>query len=105
MPTLIHELLRSMREERQWSRSQLSRQTIRQGQEGVGEKTIQSIEENPGRVPEARLIEDLAAAFGVPPETFYEYPIAFRRRATREAAEQLEQLARRRRQPPDADAA
>lgn len=52
---------------------------------GVGEKTIQAIESTRGRVPEAGIIEQLAAALGVEPNDFYEYPIAVARRDRRRA--------------------
>lgn len=82
--------------------SVLSRQTAREGDAGVGEKTIEAIERNLGRVPEARIIEALARALAVQPDDFYEYPIAVARRdsklptqAEREAADDREAAALR----------
>lgn len=89
MPQLIADLLRELREERGLSRSRLSRLTVGPGNEGVGEKTIQALETFPGRVPQAEIVEALAAALEVPPETFYEYPIALARRDPARARELL----------------
>jgi hypothetical protein len=62
------------------SRSELSRRTASPGGRYVPEKTIQALEENAGRVPEAEIIEALALALKVPPEDFYEWPIALARK-------------------------
>lgn len=80
MPQLIADALRQLRKEQGLSRSRLSRLTVRAGDEGVGEKTIQALETFPGRVPQVEIVEALAAALGVAPERFYEYPIALARR-------------------------
>jgi transcriptional regulator with XRE-family HTH domain len=85
---LISEHLKALRAQkgtelglkRPLSRSKLSRMTVREGFEGIAEKTIEAIESAPGRVPEAGIIEELARALGVEPESFYEYPIALARR-------------------------
>jgi len=61
--------------------------TARVGDTGVGEKTIQAIEANRGRVPEAWIIESIAAALDIAPEDFYEYPIAVARREGRRPRE------------------
>lgn len=100
----MHEALRSLRAERDLSRSRLSRLTVREGYEGVGEKTIEALETYPGRIPEATIIEALAHALDVTPETFYEWPIAVARRDARtttglrqiqrEAAARIAQTAR-----------
>lgn len=86
VPRLIHEALPLLREQRKLSRSRLSRMTVQPGNAGIGEKTIQALEDNPGRVPEARIIEAIANALGVPPEHFYEWPIAVARREAKERA-------------------
>lgn len=69
--------------------SVLSRMTVVPGEDiGIGEKTIQAILRNPGRVPEARTLEAIARALGENHESYYEWPIAVARRdfaATREA--------------------
>lgn len=83
MPTLIADVLRDLRVQRDLSRSQLSWLTVRQGKQAVGEKTIQALETAAGRVPEADIIEALAQALEVEPAAFYEYPIAVARRAAR----------------------
>lgn len=76
-PELISELLPRLRTARGWSTSILSRMTVAPGEDpGIGEKTIQAIEANPGRVPEARILRALARALEVAPEEFYEWPIA-----------------------------
>jgi transcriptional regulator with XRE-family HTH domain len=82
VPELIHQLLPRLRAERDWSTSVLSRMTVDAAShdEGVGEKTIQAIEKNAGRVPEARIIESLARALDIEPGQFYEWPIAVARR-------------------------
>jgi transcriptional regulator with XRE-family HTH domain len=76
---LIASHLPQLREQQKLSLSQLSRRTVKEGFAGVPEGTIKAIERNPGRVPEARILEALAAALGKPPEVFYEYPIALAR--------------------------
>jgi transcriptional regulator with XRE-family HTH domain len=85
MSQLFADALRQLREERGLSRSRLSRLTVRPGSEGVGEKTIQALESVPGRVPQAEIVEALAAALEVAPEVFYEYPIALARRDPEQA--------------------
>ncbi len=80
---LIREALRELREQRNLSRSQLSRQTVAVGDPGVSESTIEALETKPGRVPDASTLESLARTLGVEPATFYEYPIAVARRAGR----------------------
>src|SRR5436305_14388175 len=83
VPKLIREALRELREQRQLSRSQLSRQTVAVGNPGVSESTIEALETKPGRVPDAGTIETLARTLGVEPGAFYEYPIAVARRDAR----------------------
>lgn len=90
MSQLIADALRELRQDRGLSRSRLSRLTVRPGNEGVGEKTIQALETFPGRVPQAEIIEALAAALEVAPERFYEYPIALARRDPAAARRLLE---------------
>lgn len=101
---LLAEKLRALRGE--MSVRELSHATVRVGDLGVGERTIQLLEATPGRVPEADIIEALAAALDVNPEEFYEYPIAAARRtaaATPEATRKREADAlRKRAQRPDA---
>jgi transcriptional regulator with XRE-family HTH domain len=93
-PELIGPALARLRGERTdengkpWSRSVLSRKTVRPGFAGISEATIKAIETEAGRVPKAHIIEALAAALGVPPETFYEYPIA----AARDRGEDVSSL-------------
>lgn len=95
MPDLIAERLTALREERdKMSRSKLSRMTVREGYAGVPEATIKAIESEPGRVPEARIIEALADALGVSPESFYEYPIAVAR-AEKQTASRRARASRR----------
>ena len=61
--------------------SVLSRMTVIPGEDiGIGEKTIQAIITNPGRVPEARTLEAIARALGENHEDYYEWPIAAARR-------------------------
>ena len=83
VPKLIREALRELREQRQLSRSQLSRQTVAVGDLGVSESTIEALETKAGRVPDASTLESLARTLGVEPGTFYEYPIAVARREGR----------------------
>lgn len=68
------------------SRRDLSHRTVRLGYEGVGESTIESLETVAGRLPKAHTLEALAAALDVPPETFYEYPIAAAQRDAKSGA-------------------
>jgi hypothetical protein len=82
-PRLMHEVLRELRGP--MSRSHLSRLTVGPGQVYVGEKTIQALEEELGRVTKAEIIEALATALGVEPDVFYEYPIALAQREGRAA--------------------
>lgn len=63
--------------------STLSRRTPIPGDGGVGEKTIQALLDNPGRVPETRVIEAVARALGDDHESYYEWPIAVARRDAR----------------------
>ncbi len=81
MPELIYEAVRRMRDERGWSTAELAARTVITGVDiGIGAKTIEALEKNPGRLPEARTIECLARAFGVGPDVFYEWPIAVAQR-------------------------
>jgi transcriptional regulator with XRE-family HTH domain len=75
---LIHELLPELRADRGWSTAQLSGRT----KPNIGAKTIEAIEhpKNAGRVPEIEKLEAFAYAFDIPPETFYEWPIAVARK-------------------------
>jgi transcriptional regulator with XRE-family HTH domain len=103
-PPLIYDELRRIRQDRGLSRSQLSRLTVGPGYSGVPEKTIQALETYPGRVPDADIIEALASALGVPPEHFYEWPIAAARRSAKDLraheAEEVLQSRERRQAPP-----
>ena len=73
---LIGLRLAELRKDAKLSRSRLSWLTVREGSEGVPEATIRRIETQRGVVPGAWIIDALAKALGVPPESFYEYPIA-----------------------------
>jgi transcriptional regulator with XRE-family HTH domain len=98
MPDLLAEKLRALRGDK--SVKDLSHATVRVGHVGVGERTIQLLESAPGRVPDADILEALAAALGVEPDEFYEYPIAVRRReagSTVEARKKREAEALRKR--------
>ena len=83
---LIGLRLAELRKDAKLSRSRLSWLTVREGSEGVPEATIRRIETHPGVVPGVAIIESLARALGVPPESFYEYPIAKARAAEASAA-------------------
>lgn len=101
MPELIYEAVKRMRTERGWSTAELAARTVITGVDiGIGAKTIEALEKNPGRLPEARTIECLARAFGVEPDAFYEWPIAVAQRgagSTREAIRKREADALRKR--------
>lgn len=92
MPKLFRERLQELRAERGWSQADLAHHSALAGVPISG-NTISAYEsalKGPGRVPKADLIEAFAKTFGVPPETFYEYPIALARqgaRATPDSAE------------------
>lgn len=85
VPTLLRERLRALRAERGLSRSDLSFATVRLGYAGVPEPTIEALETKPGRIPDAEIIEALAAALEIDPDEFYEYPVAVARRRSRAA--------------------
>ena len=96
--TLIYELLPALRKEQGLSVAALARRS------GVGEKTIQTLEngKNAGRIPEAATIEHLADALRVAPDRFYEHPIAVARLSRRadgaQARRRLEESLRERAQ-------
>lgn len=73
---LIAQRLADLRQERKLSRLRLSWLTVREGFAGVPEGTIRYIETHPGAIPGKIIIEALAKALGVAPDSFYEYPIA-----------------------------
>lgn len=85
MAELIADLLPALKEKRGLSWSELSRRTVAPGNPGIGEGTIKALvkEKHRGRVPDAEIIEALAAALDVEPGVFYEYPIAAARRVAR----------------------
>lgn len=92
---LIRDLLREVRNDRGWSRRELSWQTVRTGFDGVPESTIEALEVKAGRVPDAEIIRALAEALDLPLERFYEYPIALAREAAKQSeAEALRERAR-----------
>lgn len=101
MPKLIRERLMQLFAERpELNPSVLSRMTVVPGDIGIGEKTIQAIIKNPGRVPEARTLEALARALHENHEDYYEWPIAAAKRqaaATPEATRKREADALRKR--------
>jgi transcriptional regulator with XRE-family HTH domain len=91
VPELLAQKLRALRGD--MSVRDLSHATVRLGDTGIGERTIQLLESKPGRVPEAYILEALAAALDVDPGEFYEYPIAVARRdagSTEEARKKRE---------------
>lgn len=77
MPELLYELLPRLRKERGMSQNDLSHRTAREGV-GVSVATIQSYEKasGMGTMPKAHILEAIAAALDVPPDVFYEWPIA-----------------------------
>lgn len=93
VPELIWQLLPRLREERGLSVAELSRITTRNAvadnaSAEVPQKSIEALESQArvGQVPKARYIRALAKGLGVPPETFYEYPIAEAQEARRRDA-------------------
>lgn len=101
VPKLIAELLPELRDG--MSRDRLVREMARAGYD-VSPGAIKAIETQAGRVPQARIMEGIAVVLGVPPDTFYEWPIAAARassdtrstadRAAQEALEIAEAAAR-----------
>lgn len=99
VPILIRERLVQLRKERGWNREDLVQATVRLGFSGVRFKTLYAIEKEPGRVPQAHIIEALAAALDVRPDAFYEWPIAEARRANQAAPSSRIAGVRHRRKP------
>lgn len=89
---LIGAMMRRLRDERGWTRSDLSFRTVRVGYAGMPEPSIEALETRLGTVPAAETIEALAAAFELPPETFYEYPIAVARASRRAREREAQEL-------------
>lgn len=78
--------LRRLRTDRAWSRDRLSSEIARAGDRDVPVSTLRSYESgNDGRIPDAEIIEAIAAGLGVDPDVFYEWPIALARRDARTA--------------------
>ena len=71
--------LRALRDQRGYSRSQLSRLTMAIDGKGLPEITIKDLETNP-RQPHLETLELLSEALEVRPETFPEYRLALARR-------------------------
>jgi hypothetical protein len=94
MPRLIRDHLIALfaDETQNLNPSVLSRMTVIPGDIGIGEKTIQAILNNPGRVPDARTLIAIGRALGENHEDYYEWPIA----AARAAAGATPEAGRRR---------
>jgi transcriptional regulator with XRE-family HTH domain len=84
VPALIRQTLRQLRDSRGMTRRELSWATVKLGYAGVPESSIEAWETRLGMIPSADAIEAMAAALSVPPDTFYEYPIAVEKRIARE---------------------
>lgn len=78
MAELIFQLLPRLRAERDLGVPELARMTVRMGIHEVPQKSIEALEspQRAGQVPKAATLIALAAALGVAPERFYEWPIA-----------------------------
>lgn len=81
MAKLIRErILERIEGDKSMNPSVLSRLTVVPGEDiGIGEKTIQAILDNPGRVPEVKTLVALARALGDDHADYHEWPIAVAR--------------------------
>lgn len=80
MPKLIRDRLLEAFRADDMNASVLSRRTTTEGDEGIGEKTIDAIIKNPGRCPTAHTLECIARGLGDNHEQYYEWPMAEARR-------------------------
>ncbi len=76
MPKLIRDRLLEALADPDLSVSVLSRMTVTEGDIGIGDKTIQGLLSNPGRLPTSRTLIAIARALGDDPRDYYEWPIA-----------------------------
>lgn len=106
MAKLIYELLPELRKKRDLTVPELSRITIRNGGTEVPQKSIEALESKSraGQIPKAHTLVALAKALDVPPDRFYEWPIAEAQaaRTTRSPVEIARGAAQRRRDTPAA---
>lgn len=104
LPDLIADLLPVLKAERGLSWPKLASRTVVPGShEGYSEGTIKALVKNPGRVPDADIIEALARALDVSPDVFYEYPIAAARRLARTTRQEAERQLARHERPDEGD--